>query len=96
MVKPGPDRSKPGYSMEPDAGSISLRWGTRSRRLGTSAELAFEVVLWETAEPPEYQEIAEKALQLNNLGLSNESIALHVGVDGKTVAKALSWILDRS
>jgi DNA-binding NarL/FixJ family response regulator len=36
------------------------------------------------------------ALHLNQLGFSNEAIARHIGVDGKTVAKALSWILDRS
>lgn len=55
-----------------------------------------QVALLETAEPPKYQQIAEKALHLNQLGLSNEAIARQIGVDGKTVAKALNWILDRS
>ena len=54
------------------------------------------MVLLETVEPPKYQRIAEKALQLNKLGLCNEAIARHLDVDGKTIAKALSWILDRS
>jgi len=50
----------------------------------------------ETVEPPKYQRIAERALHLNQLRLSNEAIALYLDVDGRTVAKALSWILDRS
>ncbi|MDD4857447.1 MAG: hypothetical protein PHD74_04985 [Candidatus Krumholzibacteria bacterium] len=44
-------------------------------------------------EPPEYQQIAEKALHLNQLGLSNEAIARQLGVDGKTVAIAAAEIL---
>lgn len=55
--------------------------------------MTFEVALMETDEPPKYQQIAEKALQLSKLGLCNEAIARHIGVDGKTVAKALSWIM---
>jgi len=58
--------------------------------------MRFEVVLLEIVEPPRYQQIAEKALQLKKLGLCNEAIGRHLGVDGKTVAKALNWILDRS
>jgi hypothetical protein len=33
---------------------------------------------------------------LDELILCNEAIARHIGVDGKTVAKALRWILDGS
>jgi hypothetical protein len=58
--------------------------------------MAFEVVLLETKEPPKYQQIAERALHLNQLGFSNETIARHIGVDGKTVARALGWIRNRS
>ena len=54
------------------------------------------MALLEPVEPPKYQQIAEKALHLNKLGLSNEAIARHIGVDGKTIAKALRWILDIS
>jgi len=50
----------------------------------------------EVVEPPKYQQIAQKALRLNQLGLGDEAIARHFDVDGKTVAKALSWITDRS
>ena len=34
-------------------------------------------------------------MHLNQLALSNESIARYIGVDGKTVAKAPSWVVDR-
>jgi len=57
--------------------------------------MPFEAVLLETVETPKYQQIAEKALHLNQLGLSNEAIARHLGISGKTVAKALIWIIDR-
>jgi DNA invertase Pin-like site-specific DNA recombinase len=58
--------------------------------------MALEVTLLETVGPPKYQQIAERALQLNKLGLSKEAIARHIGINGKTVAKALSWMMDRS
>jgi hypothetical protein len=73
-----------------------LKWWTLSQRIRTLAELAFQTNPLEVEEPPKYQQIAEKALHLNQLGLSHEAIARHIGVDGKTVAKALSWALDRS
>jgi hypothetical protein len=73
-----------------------LNWLTRSQRIGTFAEAAFETELLEAEAPPKYQLIAENALHLNQLGFSKEAIARHIGVDGKTVAKALSWMMDRS
>ena len=57
--------------------------------------MIFQEALLETVEPPKYQQIAVRALQLNCLALGNEAIARHIGVDGKTVAKALRWVLDR-
>ena len=69
---------------------------TRSQRIRTLAEIAFEVDLLETEEPPLYQQVAAKALHLTQLGLSKEAIARSLGVDGKTVAKALIWIMDHS
>ena len=54
------------------------------------------MALLETVEPPKYQRIAEKAVRMSQLGLINAAIARRIGVDGKTVVKALSWILDRS
>ena len=72
-----------------------VKWWTRSQRIGTFAEISFEVALLEAVVAPIYQQIAEKVLHLNQLGLSNEAIARRIGVDGKTVAKALRWVLDR-
>ena len=57
--------------------------------------MTFEVELLEAEIPPKYQQIAGKALHLKRLALSNEAIARHIGVKGKTVAKALNWALDR-
>jgi len=56
----------------------------------------FFVDLLETESLPLYKKIAEKSLRLNKSGLSNETIARHVGVNGKTVAKVLRWIKDNS
>jgi hypothetical protein len=50
------------------------------------------VALLVTAELPKYQQIAERVLHLNQLRLNNGAAARHIGVDGKTVAKALRWI----
>ena len=41
----------------------------------------------DTAERPVYQQMAAKALQLRELGLSDRGIAKRLGVTDKTVAK---------
>jgi len=50
------------------------------------------VALLETSEPPVYQRIAWKALQLRELGLSDRVISARLGVTDKTVAKAIRWL----
>jgi len=50
------------------------------------------VALVETSAPPAYQRIAQKALQLRELGLSDRAIAGRLGVTEKTVSKAIRWI----
>jgi hypothetical protein len=50
------------------------------------------VALVETAEPPVYQRIARKALQLRELGMSDRAIAGRLGVTDKTIAKAIAWV----
>jgi len=50
------------------------------------------VGLVETAQPPIYQQIARKAAQLRELGLSDRVIAARLQVTGKTVAKSIAWI----
>ena len=53
--------------------------------------MPFEVALLEAEERPVYQRIAEQAENFYLLGLSNCKIARHLGVDDKTVAKAIRW-----
>jgi len=81
----------------PDGGSnslrsSSLRWWRRTQSIRTAGALPFEVALVETFEPPVYQRIARKALQLRELGLSDRAIARRLGVTDKTVTKAIGWL----
>ena len=41
---------------------------------------------------PNYQKIAEKALQLKEFGLNCSTIARQLEVDHNTVSKAIDWI----
>jgi len=68
-------------------------WWTLSQRIRTFAEMPFEAAILETAPVPVYQRIAPKALQLQQLGMSRLAIAGRLGVDDKTVAKAIEWLL---
>lgn len=52
----------------------------------------FEVALLEATLPPIYQRIAERALHLQQLGVSDSAIARRLGVTDKTVRKAIGWI----
>lgn len=45
----------------------------------------------EASSAPIYQQIARKAAQLRQLGLSKVEIARRLGVTDKTVAKAIVW-----
>jgi len=56
------------------------------------AEVLLEVALLETEKQPVYQQVARKALHLRELGLSLAGIAKKLGVDDKTVAKAIRWL----
>ena len=67
-----------------------IQW-TRSQRIRTLAKGQFEVTLLDTTPPPQYQRIAQEASQLKQLGLSMYRIARKLGVDDKTVAKAIRW-----
>ncbi len=70
--------------------------GTRTQRILTAAEVPLEVVLLETETRPLYQQVARKALHLRELGLSLSANAKKLGVDDKTVAKALRWLRSMS
>ena len=73
-------------------GSCARIWWTRTQSIRTAGSLAFEAALVETSEPPVYQRIAQKALQLRELGLSDRAIAARLRVTDKTVAKGLAWL----
>ena len=51
-----------------------------------------EVALIKTEARPVYQQVAQQAAHLRELGLSYCAIARGLGVDDKTAAKAIRWI----
>jgi len=61
----------------------------RIRTLG-EIEFGFAVI---TEEAFLYQEIAEKAGQLRKLGMSYREIGRQLGIDSKTIKKALSQLV---
>jgi len=62
---------------------------TLSQRIRTFAEIPIEAAILDTDAPPIYQQIAFKAFQLQQLGLSNSAIVRRLGVTDKTVNKAI-------
>ena len=54
--------------------------------------MPFQITIYDPSEQPNYQKIAEKALQLKELGLNSSAIARQLEVDHKTVSKAIEWI----
>lgn len=69
-----------------------MKQWTRTQRIRTAGGLPLEVALVEAIPPPVYQRIAEKAMGLRELGMSNKAIARALEVDDKTVAKAVAWL----
>lgn len=68
---------------------------TRSQPIRTLAQLPFEFPVLDIHQPFTYQSIAEKALQLKQLGMSACAIARALSVTDKTVAKAIRWGLEQ-
>ena len=66
-------------------------WWRRSQRIRTEGEVAFEVDIVDRSKVPIYIAIAGKAVHMIQLGLSKSCIGKKLGVDDKTVAKALRW-----
>jgi len=58
----------------------------------TLGEMPFEAALTELSKVPVYQAITEQAVHLHLLGMNPNRIAVHLGVDRKTVSRALRWI----
>jgi hypothetical protein len=71
---------------------IPPRWWTRSQSIRTVAEISLTFPLVK-AEPLLYQQIAPEVTRLRQLGLSSRRIAIALGIDDKTVAKAFRWSL---
>ena len=70
-----------------------MKWWTLSQRIRTFSEIPFEAAILDTDAPPIYLQIAPKAVQLQQLGMSKSAIAKRLGVTDKTVAKAIGWLL---
>ena len=75
-----------------DNGSTSFQWWARSQYRRTFYQLPFQITIYDPSEIPNYQKIAEKVLQLKELGLKYSTIARQLEVDYKTVSKAIDWI----
>jgi len=54
--------------------------------------MPFEAPLLSTSSPPIYQRIAQKALHLRELGITNAAIARRLDVTDKIVAKGIRWL----
>jgi hypothetical protein len=67
------------------------KWWTRSKRIRTAFEVSLEFPLTE-AEAPLYQRLAPEIVRLRRLGLSRHRIGKELGIDDKTVEKALHWL----
>lgn len=69
--------------------SNTLRRWTPSQRIRTAAAIPVIAALVDASSMPVYLEFAEKAAHLRELGMSDRSIAVALGVSDKTVAKAV-------
>jgi orotate phosphoribosyltransferase-like protein len=54
-----------------------------------------EIDLVEDSPPPVYQQIAARATELRDQGLSDRQIGQELGVDPKTAVKAINWLTKR-
>jgi hypothetical protein len=70
-----------------------LSWWTLSQRIRTFGQITIKAEILDTGTAPIYQQIAPRAFQMQQLDLSNSSIARKLGVTDKTVAKAVAWFL---
>jgi hypothetical protein len=66
-----------------------LSWWTRLQPIRTASELKLDFVVF-TSEPFLFHRIAAEAHTLRKLGMSLRAIGAAVGVDEKTVRKALA------
>jgi DNA invertase Pin-like site-specific DNA recombinase len=55
--------------------------------------MSLKIPIVDTRDPPTYQQIAAKAVQLRQLGMTYSEIGKRLGVDRWTVGKAVRWLL---
>lgn len=72
-----------------EVGSNSLHWWRRLQPIRTVAEIELEFIVF-TQEPFGFQRIADEAETMRRLGMSLRAIGAALGVDEKTVRKALA------
>jgi hypothetical protein len=72
-----------------------VRSWTRSQRIRTIAEISVRALLTELTPQPAYQQVAPRARQLRELGMSYKAIGCALAVDPKTAAKAITWARGR-
>jgi hypothetical protein len=82
---------QPCPAAQADRWSKSLKWWTRSQRIRTFSEIPIEAAILDTEAPPVYQQIAPKAVQLQQLGMSDSAIAKRLKITDKTITKAIAW-----
>jgi hypothetical protein len=69
-----------------------LKWWKLPQRIRTFAEISIDATVLDAGAAPIYEQIAPKAVQLQQLGMSNLAIAKRLGVNDKTVAEAAAWL----
>jgi len=71
--------------------SFRLFEWTRLQPIRTIAEIDLEFTAF-TSEPFQYQRFSRKIKQMKDLGMKSSEIARSLGLEPKTVKRALSWI----
>ena len=69
-----------------------MRWWRRMQKSRSAGEVPLEVDPMVGEERPLHQDVARKAVHLKELGSTCCAIARKLGVDGKTVARAIRWL----
>jgi len=63
-----------------------------SPRIRAFAEIPLETAILSIETVSSYQQLAPKAFQLRQLGMSNWAIAGRLGVTDKAVPRAMAWL----
>jgi hypothetical protein len=72
--------------------AVAAHTWTLPQEIRTFSEIPVEAAILDAGAAPVYQQIAAKAFQLQQPGMSNMAIAKRLGVMDKTMAKAMAWL----